>query len=148
MSCRTSDAALVHFPVGLLAAAAAADLAGWIWPRRRLARSRVVWLYVGGTASLVATYLAGRQAAALVLTPGMAHRVVLEHWNAAIAGHGIFCRLLLAAAVHAMETSARQSMIVRGVMTTAGLIGIVGLLAAAELGGELVYRWGVGVGAR
>ena len=77
-------AVLVHFPIGLLGTAVVADIAALAGPTQMIFRSRITLLYVAGTACLAATYLAGRAAAMYVYTPGMAHSVVLNHWNLAL----------------------------------------------------------------
>ena len=140
-------AVLVHFPIGLLGTAVVADIAALAGPTQRIFRSRITLLYVAGTACLAATYLAGRAAAMYVYTPGMAHSVVLNHWNLALAVTTYFGTLTVAR-LCAARLSRPTGWKVQGLFAGAGLAGLAGLLVAADRGGQLVYRWGVGVVAR
>ena len=47
---------LVHFPIALLLAAVATDVAGWILRYNRWLRHVATFLYVVGTLTIVATY--------------------------------------------------------------------------------------------
>ena len=140
-------AVLVHFPIGLLGTAVVADIAALAGPTQMIFRSRITLLYVAGTACLAATYLAGRAAAMYVYTPGMAHSVVLNHWNLALAVTTYFGTLTVAR-LCAARLSRPTGWKVQGLFAAAGLAGLAGLLVAADRGGQLVYRWGVGVVAR
>ncbi len=140
-------AGLVHFPIGLLGTAVVADIAALAGSTQMIFRSRITLLYVAGTACLAATYLAGRAAAMYVYTPGMAHSVVLNHWNLALAVTTYFGTLTVAR-LYAARLSRPIGWKVQGLFAAAGLAGLVGLLVAADRGGQLVYRWGVGVVAR
>lgn len=139
-------AVLVHFPIGLLATAVAIDIWGVISPSRAFSRVGVALLYVTGSAALAAAYVTGREAAASVLTPGLAHPVVLDHWNAAFVVTLFFgaYALLRLAACTAFDFASRRSRL----LVAVAVVGILGLGYVAEKGGELVYRWGVGVAAR
>ena len=76
-----AHAILVHFPLGLLSTAVVADLVGAVFLKRPGLNRTALWLWVGGTGLLVATYLTGRDAAADVRTPGMAHALINAHWT-------------------------------------------------------------------
>ena len=96
---------------------------------------------------LVAAYLAGRQAAAVVFTPGMAHATVLDHWNLALIVTVYFV-ILSVGRLAAARTGRLTSTQLRSLLAAVGTAGFVGLLIVADHGGQLVYRWGVGVAAR
>ena len=66
---------LVHFPIGLLCAAAAVDVVGWLFRRNRLLRQAATVLYVLGTGGAIAAYVTGRAASQTIWLPGMAQAV-------------------------------------------------------------------------
>jgi len=104
----------------------------------------VTCAYLGGTVLLLATYLTGRSAAMTVVIPGMAHPVVEDHWTWALWCLWYFVVLTgsrLLWRVHNRQPTVRLSFAV------AGLVGIVLLVGTADRGGQLVYKYGVGVAA-
>ena len=54
---------VVHFPIALLFAAGAVDLAGLLMPERKPVRDAATWLYVGGASTAVGAYFTGYTAA-------------------------------------------------------------------------------------
>ncbi len=101
-------------------------------------------LYPTGAVSAWVTYLSGRQAAATVLTPGMAHALVLDHWNWALATAICFTGV---AVVRLMFIVRRKTppFWTRAVLTAAALAGMLLLFQTGERGARLVYEYGVGV---
>ena len=100
-------------------------------------------MYLAGTAALVATYVAGRRAAATVLIPGMAHAVVNDHWTWALWClwlFGVLTALRLGLRAHACRHP------VRLFLAAGALVGLAVLVRTADLGGQLVYEHGVGTG--
>ena len=134
---------LVHFPIALLATAAILDVA-----RMALGRSSsvptVTGLYMAGTMFLVVTYFSGRQAADTVHITGMAHGTIVEHWTLAAWCVGYFVTLTVARLVMRSKLCRPQRSINTG-FVLAGLFGLVLLMTTADRGGQLVYRYGVGV---
>ena len=139
-------AALVHFPIGLLFTAVAADLTALATPQRAPLKPAATGLHLAGTGCLIATYVAGRSAAMTVFTPGMAHGLVHDHWNLALVVM-IYFGVLTVGRVCAVRVVTDASWRLWGVLMVAGIVGLLGLAVAAERGGQLVYRWGVGVAA-
>jgi uncharacterized membrane protein len=76
---------IVHFPIAWWLAAVLVDLIALMLPRALWASTTASALYPAGAVSAAVAYLTGRQAAAMVHTAGMAHPIVLEHWNWALA---------------------------------------------------------------
>ena len=76
---------LVHFPIAWLIAAILLDFVSFVLSRTRWPEILATILYTVGAISALVTYLTGRQAAATVLVPGLAHAVVQQHWNWAMA---------------------------------------------------------------
>ena len=137
-------AALVHFPIALLITAVAADFAAIVTPRHDPVRPTAIALHLAGTVALVATYLSGRSAAMTVFTPGMAHAAVQTHWNIAL-GTTVYFGALTASRLWAGHVFTEARWRLWAVLMVAGLVGVAGLAATADRGGQLVYRWGVGV---
>ena len=157
-----AHALIVHLPIGLLVAAFAAELVAL--PRRRPETVATVStaLYAAGWLTLAAAYLTGRAAAPEVYTPGLAVPVVDRHWTWAL-----WCLLYFGALTAGRlwvlgvpgrparaggtgETPAGPAVTRRAAHLAFGAAGLAGLLllaATAELGGRLVYQYGVGVAA-
>jgi uncharacterized membrane protein len=135
---------LVHFPIAWLIAAIVVDLASLVLPRWRWAENLAAVLYPAGAASALITYLTGRQAAASVWMPGMAHALVQQHWNWALATTAFF-GALAAVRLGLLVTKKRPSFAARMALAAAGLGGLILLFYTGELGARLVYQYGVGV---
>ena len=137
---------IVHFPIGLIVTAAVIDIVALGTDPRSTLRRAATGLYLAGAATLLAAYFTGRSDAALVRIPGPAHAVVDEHWTWALRTTvylGVFSvgRLLL-------DLSGRLTGRGRWLpVVAAGLAGLFLLFQTAELGGRLVYEYGVGVAA-
>ena len=87
-----------------------------------------------------------RAAAPEVYTPGLAVPVVDRHWTWAL-WCVVYFGGLTAARVGLLERGEPRRRLVHLAFGAAGLAGLVLLAATAELGGRLVYEYGVGVAA-
>ena len=158
-----AHALIVHLPIGLLVTAFAAELVVLLRRRPEPVATVSTALYAAGWLTLAAAYLTGRAAAPEVYTPGLAVPVVDRHWTLAL-----WCLLYFGAltagrlwvlgvpgrpprAGGASGTSegsaATRRRAAHLAFGAAGLAGLLLLAATAELGGRLVYRYGVGVAA-
>ena len=158
-----AHALIVHLPIGLLVAAFAAELVALLRRRPETVATVSTALYAAGWLTLAAAYLTGRAAAFEVYTPGLAVPVVDRHWTLAL-----WCLLYFGALTAGRlwvlgvpgrtarvggtgETPAGRAATRRRVahlaFGAAGLAGLLLLAATAELGGRLVYQYGVGVAA-
>jgi uncharacterized membrane protein len=135
---------LVHFPIAWLIAAIVVDLISLVQPRAKWAASSATFLYLAGAASAVVTYQTGRQAAATVLIPGMAHAIVQQHWNWALATT-IFFTSLSGVRLVVFFLNRQPSYAGRAAFAGAALGGLLLLFYTGELGARLVYQYGVGV---
>jgi uncharacterized membrane protein len=135
---------LVHFPIAWLIAAIVVDCLSLVLPRPQWAEVTATFLYPAGAASAVVTYLTGREAATTVLTPGLAHAVIQQHWNWALATT-IFFIALSTLRLTLFFVKRRPSFAGRAALTAAGLAGLILLFYTGELGARLVYQYGVGV---
>ncbi|MCY4600156.1 MAG: hypothetical protein OXF27_09590 [Acidobacteria bacterium] len=137
---------LVHFPIGLIGAAALFDLWSLAAGQRAAARRTATGLYLAGAAALVAAYLTGRVDAELVRIPGPAHALVNEHWTWALRAT-VFLAVLALGRL-GLELSGQLATRRRWLpVAAAGLAGLLLLFQTAERGGRLVYQHGVGVAA-
>ena len=141
-----AHAILVHFPLGLLSTAVVADLVGAVFLKRPGLNRTALWLWVGGTGLLVATYLTGRDAAADVRTPGMAHALINAHWTWAWYTVLYFGAVTISRIGLRWIRSEPRPVAQIAVLLAAGL-GLFLLLQTADRGGQLVYQHGVGVAA-
>ena len=135
---------IVHFPVALLMAAFVVDLCALVLPRAPWADATSAFLYPAGALSALGAYLTGRQAAATVLMPGMAHATLNAHWNWALATT-LYFALVALVRVALMTLPVRPTLWSRAALTAASILGVVLLFYTAEQGGRLVYEHGVGV---
>jgi len=135
---------VIHFPIAWWVAAVMADLLALALPRPASADAVASFLYPAGAISAVAAYLTGRQAAATVLIPGMAHPIVQEHWNWALATTISFAIVALVR----LWARFRRPQPQRGIRTAlvlAALVALVCLFETGERGARLVYERGIGV---
>jgi uncharacterized membrane protein len=138
---------IVHFPIAWWIAAVLVDLIGVALPRAGWATTTASTLYPAGAVAASVTYFTGRQAAMTVLTPGMAHPIVLEHWNWALATTvGFWVIALLRLSVNFKHPRAPRW--VRIALAAAALAALASLFETSDRGARLVYEYGLGVSAR
>ncbi len=137
---------VVHFPIAWWVAAVIVDLVALLLPRAAWANATASTLYPAGAVSAVMAYFTGRQAAATVFTPGMAHPIVLEHWNWALAttvGFALIALLRLWVSV----SRPHPPRWIRTALAVAALAALASLFETGERGARLVFEHGVGVSA-
>ena len=158
-----THALIVHLPIGLLVTAFAAELVALLRRRPEPVATVSTALYAAGWLTLAAAYLTGRAAAPEVYTPGLAVPVVDRHWTWALwcllyfgaltAGRlwvlGVPGRPVSAGGTGETLSgpAATRRRVAHLAFGAAGLAGLLLLAATAELGGRLVYEYGVGVAA-
>ena len=135
---------VIHFPIGLLLAAASLDLGDAVLRRPPWLGVAGTSLYVAGTAAAIAAYLTGLQAASTVRVPGMAHSVLNDHGNWALMTTVYFVVVSIArvGARYATFPRTRRDCLL---LLAAGAVGVVLLQQTAERGARLVYEFGTGV---
>lgn len=137
---------LVHFPIALLVSAVLLDGLSLLWSQRSWLKQAALALYVLGSLFALGTYFSGRQAADLVTVPDAANPVLNEHADMALYTllyFGIYTLLRLAFLRTGWLKGKGGSLIVWLI----ALVGLGLLSETAEHGGELVYRYGVGISA-
>ncbi len=135
---------LVHFPIALLTLAVLLDVVAAFWRKMPWLRPTVGLLYVVGAVGALATYLSGRVAADSVLPPPEATPVLTEHADLALYTVILFGILALVRVWALWRLPAFRAP-VDVPLILVGLIGLGLLVETADHGGELVYRFGVGV---
>ena len=137
---------IVHFPIAWWIAAVIVDVVALMLPRAAWANTTASVLYPAGAISAAVTYVTGRQAAATVLTPGMAHPIVLEHWQwAQITTLGF--ALIALIRLWVLFKRRQPARWIRTALAVAALAALASLFHTGELGARLVYEHGVGVAA-
>lgn len=135
---------VVHFPIAWWIAAVMVDLIALTLPRAAWASTTASFLYPAGAVSAALAYFTGRQAAATVLTPGMAHPLVLQHWNWALAttlGFALIAMIRLGVRFRYPQSSRWM----RTALAVAALAALASLFQTGERGARLVFEHGVGV---
>ena len=135
---------IVHFPIVLVMLAALADLLHLVRPRMPGPGVAAPSLYLLGALSSVSAYVSGRMAAGAVFIPGMAHGLVDEHGNWALATTISFVVIAtLRPAGRLVGLADTRAM--RFLFLALGLAVLVLVQQTAERGARLVYEQGVGV---
>ena len=137
---------VIHLPLGLLVAAVGADLLSLLRRDQRTVRRVSTGLHIMGTMTLILAYFTGRSAAEEVYIPGLAHALVAQHWHWALGCVWYFGLATLGRLALQLHGRSSSRTITIGLSTT-GLAGLAVLAMTAELGGRLVYHYGVGVAA-
>jgi uncharacterized membrane protein len=135
---------IIHFPIALLFAAAMVDLVDALFERPAWLGIGATSLYLVGAATAVVAYLTGRQAAATVFVPGMAHPIVEDHRTWALLT-AWYVGIVAVARLTALLAGFPRARAHRVLLLTAALIGVLFLQQTAERGARLVYEHGVGV---
>ena len=135
---------IIHFPIALLIAATMVDLVDALFERPAWLGVGATSLYLVGAGAAVVAYVTGRQAAATVFVPGMAHPIVEDHRAWALLTVW-YVGIVAAARLSALLAGFPRARAQRVLLLTAALIGVLFLQQTAERGARLVYEHGVGV---
>ena len=138
--------ALVHFPIVLLLGALVADAVWLLLPKRTSWRSGALVLYALGIATLVITYLTGRQAGDAVVVPdtvvpSLSKHATLGRWAL------VFWLIYFPVRAGAALVSWDRKRAVLAALVAVSAAGYYFVATAAEHGAQLVYRYGVGTQA-
>ena len=130
----------VHFPIALLTLSALADIASLILKRKDFERL-AWWLQLMGIAGLVGTIASGLFAEQSVMISVLAKDHFEIHEQTAFAASGLYALLFL------WRIGAKTNLPFRRewIFACLSLLGTVLVWIVAWYGGQLVYRFGVGV---
>jgi uncharacterized membrane protein len=130
----------VHFPIALLTMSFIFDAIGLATKRLELLRTGW-WTLAAGTIGLLATVMSGLLAEQSVVISAAAREHIETHEQIAFFVTGLYATLFLWRVAHRTHLpSKREWLFVFG-----SLIGVVAIWIGAWYGGELVFRFGVGV---
>lgn len=132
---------LVHFPLALLTFSLGAELCARWWKKDEWSRVGW-WTQVGGTLGLAAAVLSGLRAHAMVIMTPEANASFEAHEQLAFVAAAAFAGLLLWRTGHRSRIPAPYGVIYLGSYAAA----VVLLWCVGYYGGELVFRYGTGVG--
>ncbi len=135
---------VVHFPIALIFIAILVDISSVIFKRQIWIKYSAIMLYTLGTATALAAYLSGRQAADSVLLPPMANPVLNHHSDLAIMTLLFFVLFTLIRGISIWKGGKRY-VLISIVLLVFSLPGIYLIIETGEHGAELVYKYGVGI---
>lgn len=130
----------VHFPIALLLASVLFDLIA-ILSKRDTFEKAAFWNLAFGLIAAAATAVTGLQAEESVPPFPAMHDTVERHETLAFVTLGAFALLFLWRVVKGGKLFTRF----RAYYLVLAFIGVLGLSATAYYGGELVYKFGVGM---
>ena len=137
---------VIHFPIGLLVAAALCDFLGLFTGPRPFLRQVALLLYLIGAGATFGVYYSGIQAADSVFLPTQANALLHDHSDLGAWTMWYFASYALIRLALSFGRAVRIAGI-RFILFVLGLAG-VGLMAyTAHRGAELVFRHGVGIQA-
>ena len=136
---------VVHFPIALLFAAAAVDLAGLLMPESKPVRDTGTWLYIAGAATAVLAYFTGYTAAQAAALTAETEALVDAHAGRAFAATWLFA--FFASLRLAMSYLFRPRRPLRIGAFIVALVGLGALVQTALHGARLVFEQGLGVRA-
>ncbi|NOX88325.1 MAG: hypothetical protein GXO77_04805 [Calditrichaeota bacterium] len=137
---------IIHFPIALLFLAVLADVLGLVFKKYRWFNKAAIGLFFTGWLGAVAAYLSGREAAEIVKIPSVAFPVISRHADLALIVvwfFGIYALLRIVLSWKGWDRKIAVSVI----LFLIGAGGLILVQQTAERGGELVYRYGLGVAA-
>jgi uncharacterized membrane protein len=138
---------VVHFPIALLFAGFAVDVASLAIRRLEFGlRAAAVALYASGALGTAVAYLTGNQAADTVTIPTEAIAAVNDHQDLALYTL-IFFGIYAVGRVALLATVRSPRLVVRGPVALVALFGLFLLWETSSRGGRLVYEYGLGVAA-
>lgn len=136
---------VVHFPIALLFAAGAADLAGLVLRHRKPLRDTATWLYIAGAVAAVAAYFTGDEAAEAMVLSAEVAALVDTHGDWAFGATWLFA--FFASLRLAMSYLLRPRRALRIGAFVVALAGLGALAQTALHGSRLVFGQGLGVRA-
>lgn len=134
---------LVHFPIAIFITAIVTDLSHLLWKKEWL-RKTVTSLFVFAALAALATYFSGKQAIDIVSVPMRAELTASNH-----ADWGLYTLLYFS-----LFAVTRAFLFWKGLdrktgvailLFCGGLAGAALIGKTADLGGKLVYKYGVGI---
>lgn len=137
---------VIHFPIVLLLLAVLLHLTALIIWKLPWLRTITLAISIIGFLTLIVTYLSGRQATDSVSIPTVAINTLSKHADLALLTLIYFGVLtVLHLGIKFLKFYNKKS--ISSILFGLGLLGLVLVVKTADLGGQLVYKYGVGVQA-
>lgn len=133
---------IIHFPIAVLTTAVLFDFIYQIWDRNWLSKSSLA-LYLLGTLSSLAAFLTGKLAADSVNMPMQAELTVSNHSD--MAQYTLIFFALYSLIRILFWWKSKLAKLVKIAFLIFALLGLLLLFKTADLGGKLVYKYGVGI---
>jgi len=133
---------IIHFPIAVLSIAVLFDFIYQIWDRSWLSKS-CLSIYILGTLSALAAFLTGQYAADNVNMPMQAELTVSNHSDMAKYTLLFFSLYSIIRAIYWWKLKPKP--IFKVGFFILALLGLFLLFQTADLGGKLVYKYGVGI---
>lgn len=134
---------LVHFTIGLLFIGTLFYIASLLLPSERLALQSLLaarWTLVAGVLITIGTVLAGWYAYNTVQHDDPSHAAMTDHRNWALVTASLFAVLVVWDVIRARKGRKAGVAVAAGLLVAAVLLGVTGYK-----GGEVVFRYGIGV---
>ena len=133
---------IIHFPIAVLSIAVLFDFIFQIWDRSWLSIN-CLSIYILGTVSALAAFLTGQYAADNVNMPMQAELTVSNHSDMAKYTLLFFSLYSIIRAIYWWKL--KPNPIFKVSFFILALLGLFLLFQTADLGGKLVYKYGVGI---
>jgi len=133
---------IIHFPIAVLTTAVLFDFIYQIWDRNWLSKSSLA-LYLLGALSSLAAFLTGILAADSVNMPMQAELTVSNHSD--MAQYTLIFFALYSLIRILFWWKSKLAKLVKIAFFIFALLGLLLLFKTADLGGKLVYKYGVGI---
>ncbi|MBI5238340.1 MAG: DUF2231 domain-containing protein [Deltaproteobacteria bacterium] len=133
---------LIHFPIALLSAFLAMELLGFIFKKEDL-RTAATWMLYLGTLGAMVAVAAGLYAASTVSHSEEVHPIILKHRNLGIT----VLSLGVILSIWRIMAGGRFTNKGQLVHLFLALVMVIAMTFGADLGGLMVYKYGVAVRA-
>ena len=134
---------VVHFPIALLLAAGAVDLADLLARGRAQLRDTATWLYIAGAGTAVVAYFTGIEAAKMAPLSPEGAALAAAHADWAFRTTWLFA--FFASVRLATSYALRPGPLLLGGALVVALVGLAALVETVRHGSRLVSEHGVGV---
>lgn len=133
---------LVHYPIALLSAFAGMEILGYIFNKEEF-KIAATWMLYLGTLGALAAVIAGIHAASTVGHSDATHAIMSRHMK-----YGLFVLLLATfLSLWRIKTGGKFAIVAQTVYLFLAVIMVGLMFLAADLGGLMVYKYGVAVKA-
>lgn len=135
---------VVHLPIGIILAATALMFITLVLKKNMLFRS-TLYLLLTGVGTLAVAYISGKLAVETVIIPANANPVLGHHSDFAFGLLVYYLVLSILIIVYLRKRNQARLIIYQAALTILAVFGTAGLGMTADYGGQLVYRYGVGI---